>query len=77
MKLDADKTTTLREGSNGVNGLKQIAPSTVNRGKTIQLDNDLDYDHWQNESVSLTLGDSLNIYRNWDAPTVIVSDGAY
>ena len=77
MKLDANKTTTLREGSNGVNRLRQIAPSTVNRGRTIQLDNDLNYDHWQNECVSLTLGDSLNFYQNWNAPTVIVSDGAY
>ena len=34
-------------------------------------------DAWSDESVNVQLGDSLNLYNNWEAPTVIVSDGGY
>lgn len=34
-------------------------------------------DSWQDGNVSLFLGDSLNYYAQWNAPIVIISDGAY
>ena len=32
---------------------------------------------WSDELVTVQLGDSLNLYGDWDTPTVIVSDGGY
>ena len=32
---------------------------------------------WSDDFVSVRLGDSLDLYREWDVPTVIVSDGGY
>ena len=32
---------------------------------------------WQTDRVRLTLGDSLDHYKNWSDPVAIVSDGAY
>ena len=33
--------------------------------------------HFQRNGVSLYCGNSLDFYKQWDAPTVIISDGAY
>ena len=57
--------------------LKRKATSTVGRGKVVNLDTKLNFSEWSDEYVSLFLGDSLEYYKNWDQPTVIVSDGAY
>ena len=57
--------------------LKRKATSTVGRGKVINLDTKLHFSEWSDEYVSLFLGDSLEYYKNWEQPTVIVSDGAY
>lgn len=36
-----------------------------------------DTDHWTDGRVDIRLGDSLDFYKSWDTPTVIVSDGGY
>lgn len=56
---------------------KNKATSTVGRGKAVQLNEKLDFSAWNNNSVSLNLGDSLEYYGSWEQPTVIVSDGGY
>jgi site-specific DNA-methyltransferase (adenine-specific) len=38
---------------------------------------DLTACEWEDELISVTLGDSLDFYSRWDRPTVIVSDGGY
>jgi len=57
---------------------KKYAPtSTVGRGKAVTLKSEPVSNRWSDDSVTLSLGDSLEQYQNWGAPTVIVSDGAY
>jgi hypothetical protein len=57
--------------------LKALAPSTVNRGRTVKLNEELSFERWSDEYVTLQYGNSLNFYAEWERPTVIVSDGAY
>lgn len=57
--------------------LKRKATSTVGRGKVVNLNTNLNFSAWNDERVALYLGDSLEHYKNWEQPTVIVSDGAY
>lgn len=52
-------------------------PSTVGRGKTVRLSTSPKLHVWRDEYVSLHFGDSLDFYRDWPSPTVIVSDGGY
>ena len=56
---------------------KPVPTSTVGRGKAITLQTAPSTDRWTNGKVTLHLGDSLDSYAEWPAPTVIVSDGAY
>lgn len=56
---------------------KNTPTSTVGRGKTVVLDSVPEQSHWTDGDVTLDFGDSLEHYREWDAPNVIVSDGAY
>lgn len=56
---------------------KNPAPSTVGRGKSTTLDCKLPFSVWSNKNVRLSLGDSLNYYKHWNQPTVIISDGGY
>jgi len=51
--------------------------STVGRGKAVTLDTCPDFTEWKNDFVTLCYGDSLDLYDMWEAPIVIVSDGAY
>jgi site-specific DNA-methyltransferase (adenine-specific) len=51
--------------------------STVGRGKAITLKDLPINDRWSDEYVSLTFGNALNHYHEWETPTVIVSDGGY
>ncbi|MEF2278749.1 DNA methyltransferase [Deinococcus sp. YIM 134068] len=53
------------------------AVSTVGRGKSATLPQALDVTRWEEGPTSLVLGDSLDYYRAWGRPNVIVSDGAY
>jgi DNA modification methylase len=59
--------------------LKTNSTSTVGRGKSFSSKNrgEIEKSNWCNERVNLSLGDSLDNYKNWDEPTTIVSDGAY
>lgn len=58
--------------------LRKNAPtSTVGRGKAVTLSSVPKADRWTDSAVTLCLGDSLNHYKTWAAPQVIVSDGAY
>lgn len=56
---------------------KPVSASTVGRGKTVHLDGEPTVSAHVQDGVSLFLGDSLGFYDAWDAPTTIVSDGAY
>lgn len=58
-------------------GKKHRPTSTVGRGRTVQVISSPTVTEWADEYVSVGLGDSLNLYRKWDSPTVIVSDGGY
>lgn len=58
-------------------GKKNVPTSTVGRGKTLKLAGAPHFTNFANGLVNLSLGDSLSFYRNWEAPTAIVSDGAY
>lgn len=58
---------------------KSIPTSTVGRGRTVQKidSSELQKDTWKNTNISVFCGDSLEHYKKWDKPTVIVSDGGY
>ncbi len=56
---------------------KNKATSTVGRGKSVCLNKELAFSAWDNSNVSLSLGDSIEHYKFWERPTVIVSDGGY
>jgi len=51
--------------------------STVGRGKSITFGSEPEDKVWTNDYVSLYYGDSLDLYSEWDTPTVIMSDGGY
>lgn len=53
--------------------------STVGRGRTVKqiAVEDMDATTWSDDFVTVQLGDSLEHYRQWETPTVIVSDGGY
>lgn len=57
--------------------LKHQPASSVGRGKAIKREANPDFSTWNNEFVTLFLGDSLEHYDRWEPPTIIVSDGAY
>ena len=58
---------------------KRLAPtSTVGRGRAVEsIVSSEVANAWSDELVTVQLGDSLNLYSDWDTPTVIVSDGGY
>lgn len=51
--------------------------STVGRGRSVTLQNAPRFTEWSDDLAHLFWGDSLDHYERWDAPTVIMSDGAY
>ena len=52
--------------------------STVGRGRVVKpVARDSTASSWSDELVSVQLGDSLDLYDQWEMPTVIVSDGGY
>ncbi len=57
--------------------MKNVAPSTVSRGKNYSVNNKNNFTTWSNNHVHLSLGDSLEHYDNWEKPITIISDGAY
>lgn len=59
---------------------KKVKPtSTVGRGKSFSsctLDK-TNTNHWNDKNINLFCGNSLNLYKDWETPTTIISDGAY
>jgi hypothetical protein len=51
--------------------------STVGRGKTVHMEGAPEAASWHDECISVALGDSLEHYGQWPAPTAIISDGGY
>lgn len=60
-----------------VSTTKRAPTSTVGRGKAVTLDSQPSSTRWRRDGVSLSHGDSLEHYGDWETPQVIVSDGAY
>ena len=59
---------------------KRRAPtptSTVGRGRAVKGPIAPSADEYRDNLVAASLGDSLDFYRKWKRPTVIVSDGGY
>lgn len=55
-----------------------LPTSTVGRGKTISASQDHSIPtYWSDDYVQAFCGDSVDLYQQWEAPTCIVSDGAY
>lgn len=64
--------------TSSIPGRRFIPTSTVGRGRVAKPIPFLqDIKIWSDEFVCVQLGDSLDFYRQWDSPTVIVSDGGY
>ena len=61
----------------GVPPPKTPAISTVGRNRRRESVAAPSSDSWSNGRTSLFRGDALDLYAQWPAPTVIVSDGAY
>ena len=52
--------------------------STVGRGRSVApVASSQVIREWSDEFVHVQLGDSLDLYKEWDTPTVIISDGGY
>lgn len=51
--------------------------STVGRGKSITLTTQPKENLYSDSMIHLYYGDSLLLYKNWNRPKVIISDGAY
>jgi len=56
---------------------KREVTSTVGRGKAIVRLQAPETNFYQDELVQVHYGDSLDFYEAWQAPTCIISDGAY
>ena len=56
---------------------KHAPTSTVGRGRSVKTIDTIEMHAWQDDFVSVQLGDSLDLYHQWKTPTVIVSDGGY
>lgn len=51
--------------------------STVGRGRAVKAIEAAEATSWSDDSIRVSLGDSLDFYSQWDNPSVIVSDGGY
>ena len=64
--------------SSGTIARRPAPTSTVGRGRAVRPITLSDVArHWSDDLVQVQLGDSLDLYPQWDTPTVIVSDGGY
>lgn len=59
------------------NGSRPVPTSTVGRGKSVRISELPDAPRWTNGRSHLFLGDSVDLYGGWPAPTTIISDGGY
>src|SRR3954467_753625 len=56
---------------------KHKPTSSVGRGRAVKTITATEVTSWQDEFISVQLGDSLDFYQQWERPTVIISDGGY
>lgn len=56
---------------------KPTPTSTVGRGKAVKIIEEPSQTEWKKDNTSLYYGDSLDLYKDWEKPTTIISDGAY
>lgn len=64
--------------NSGLTNKHHTPTSTVGRGRSVApITSPNIATEWHDDFTHLQLGDSLNLYDNWDTPTVIVSDGGY
>ena len=56
---------------------KHTPTSTVGRGRTVETIGTIEATAWQDDLISVQLGDSLDFYEQWQQPTAIISDGGY
>lgn len=56
---------------------KHTPTSTVGRGRAVETVTASDVSALQDEFICVQLGDSVDLYKQWEIPTVIVSDGGY
>ena len=57
--------------------MKHTPTSTVGRGRTVKAIGAVETTTWHDDLINIQLGDSLDFYAEWPAPTAIVSDGGY
>ena len=53
--------------------MKHTPTSTVGRGRTVKTISAVETTTWHDDLINARLGDSLDFYAEWPAPTVIVS----
>jgi site-specific DNA-methyltransferase (adenine-specific) len=73
--MDGAATKTAK--NQGTQKKRREPTSTVGRGKAVVRQEALDAEHWSDELTTISFGDSLSQYDDWDTPGCIVSDGAY
>jgi site-specific DNA-methyltransferase (adenine-specific) len=56
---------------------KPVPTSTVGRARAVKSIHKSELRRWSNDLVTLSLGNSLLFYPEWERPTVIISDGGY
>ncbi|EAA8988743.1 DNA methyltransferase [Klebsiella pasteurii] len=56
---------------------KLIPGSTVGRGRSFTLEALPEVNEWSDGRAKIQYGNSMDFYRSWEEPTVIISDGAY
>lgn len=75
--LPTEKNMELLPGA--IQQRRQMSASTVGRGRTVKEIGaaSLEREFWSDGLISVQYGDSLHFYSQWEAPSVIVSDGGY
>lgn len=56
---------------------KSVAISTVGRSRAVKRVENIEVDQWHDELTDIRFGDSLSLYKLWEKPTTIISDGGY
>lgn len=78
VKDNQGSANTSKDMKSNLRSINQVPTSTVGRGKTVGPDDVQDFQkEWIGSDIHLFLGDSLDHYKEWPSPEVIVSDGGY
>jgi hypothetical protein len=73
----ADTTGSVQNASVRNATRKHTPTSTVGRGRTVKTLDTIETTEWNDEFISVRLGDSRDLCQEWDTPVVIISDGGY